>query len=713
LEAQGDTQPLNNRAAAFTNVQGPPRVLLVASDPTRAAALENALQASNIRVDVRNPGQIPSDQTQLKEFAAIVLVDVLARDVPQAVEDALPVYVREQGGSLAMVGGRESFGAGGWRRSPVAEALPVNLDPQDRMQRPNLALALVIDRSGSMAEQAGVGVTKLDLAKQAVFESSTGLEQNDLIGIVAFDSAANWVQEMTKVPSIQELEASLSRIGDGGGTNIRAGIEPAAQALATADAKVKHVILLTDGLADSNYSDLIQQMRQDQVTITVVSIGQDANPALEQIAQLGGGRYYRVNNLGDVPRIFLAETVIVAGRDIVEEPVLPTVVLNAPVVRGLGGMQPLYGYNATEPRPAARTILATPDGKPLLAQWQYGLGRSIAWTSDFNGGGNGWARDWVAWGQFPRFASGLIDALLPPQQTEGLALQARTEGSNAILELTAENASGQPLDGATIQARLADPTDQNLPVTFTQVGPGRYRAVVPTTASGVYLAQAAVLDEQGQPLGSVSGGLVVAYSPEYAGSLLGVPPLLPDLARATGGREAPATESIFTPTEQPVGRVQEIALPLLWLALLLWPLDIALRRLMLRRRDLAPLAERFKTSPRPVQEPIADPTMVRLKAARQRVRTGRPETGDRRPEPAPQAVAVAPSASSVAAKPEPAPKPQPAAKPEPAPKPQPAAKAEPAPKAEQTPPKQPENPDDALASLLAAKQRNRQRGKRE
>src|SRR5262249_10821988 len=159
------------------------------------------------------------------------------------------------------------------------------------------------------------------------------------------------------------------------------GIAQAADAMAAANAKIKHVILLTDGIAPNNYGDLVDQMRVAGVTISTVAIGDDADPNLADIATRGGGRYYQVKKVEDVPRIFLQETVIAAGRDIVEGKFTPSVALQAPIVRGLNGLPPLYGYNGTELKQAARAILVTPDGKPVLAQWQYGLGRAVAWTS--------------------------------------------------------------------------------------------------------------------------------------------------------------------------------------------------------------------------------------------------------------------------------------------------------------------------------------------
>src|SRR5215212_7759643 len=173
IDAQGDTEPQNNRAATFTQVQGPPRMLLVAGAADRAANLQAALESAGVRVDLRTPNQAPAGLEQLSAYAAVVLIDTPARDVPRALLEALPAYVREPGRGFSMIGGSDSFGAGGYRRAvqdqtgaSIEDALPVNLDPLDSAQTPDVGLAMVIDRSGSMEDSGGGSRTKLDLAKE-------------------------------------------------------------------------------------------------------------------------------------------------------------------------------------------------------------------------------------------------------------------------------------------------------------------------------------------------------------------------------------------------------------------------------------------------------------------------------------------------------------------------------------------------------------------
>ncbi|MCX7789628.1 MAG: VWA domain-containing protein [Chloroflexaceae bacterium] len=642
ISAAGDTQPLNNTAGAFTEVEGPPRVLLVAEAEDRAAPLRAALTAAGLRPTLVGPPQVAADPAALRQFAAVILVDVPANAVPPALQRALVTYVREQGGGLAMIGGANSFGAGGWRRTPIAEVLPVDLDPPARERRPDLALALVIDRSGSMADTAGGGRNRLDLAKDAVFLATQGLAARDQLGIYVFDDRATTVLPLQPLPPLAAIEDALGLVSLGGGTNIRAGIELAAPALIAADARVKHMILLTDGLDNSNYADLVEQMRERDVTITVVSIGGAANPRLERAAREGGGAFYRVTRADQVPAIFLSETVRAAERDLVEEVVTPVVALPAPPVRDLEGVPPLYGYNNTGRRATARTFLITPDGAPLLAVWQVGLGRTLAWTSDLKGQ---WAAEWIGWEQFPRFTAGLVDAVLPPAGDERLTLEMRADGGEATLNLVVSDAEGLPAQVAAVQGRLLDPAGNGLALSFTQVAPGRYRAIAPADQPGVYLAQVTALDAAGQPLGAASGGLVVSYSPEYRPDATGAA-LLESLAAISGGRVAPPPQSLFESPGQRVGRVTGISQPLLWLALALLPLDIALRRLFLR--PVGPLRFPARRA-RPAAAPeSADALLARLRAARERARRPAPPPSARPPRPPTAETPAAPPASAPA-----------------------------------------------------------------
>src|SRR4029078_8516675 len=115
-----------------------------------------------------------------------------------------------------------------------------------------------------------------------------------------------------------------------GGSNVRAGLVAAQEALEQTEARIKHVILLTDGLGGdrSNINvaerlraeiDVAQRMRAEGITLSVVGAGGGSDQNLKTVADAGGGRYYPVQNMEDVPQIFVQETLTAAGKYLVEE----------------------------------------------------------------------------------------------------------------------------------------------------------------------------------------------------------------------------------------------------------------------------------------------------------------------------------------------------------------------------------------------------------
>jgi hypothetical protein len=305
----------------------------------------------------------------------------------------------------------------------------------------------------------------------------------------------------------------------------------------------------------------------------------------------------------------------------------------------------------------------------------------VAWTSDFKGQ---WGREWVGWGEFPRFVGGFADMLLPPATAGTLTLRTSTVGTQSALELTAQDDQGRLINQLALTGNLSDPDNKAGSLTFTQVGAGRYRANVSTEAPGVYLAQVAALGADGQLIGSTTTGLVVSYSPEY-GETRDNPQLLRELASISGGRVDPPAAAIFDTPAQAVGSVREIGLPLLWLALLLLPLDIGIRRLHLRLGDYLPRLAALSSRRRAASAPVGpDEAMTRLSAAKQRARA---PSHDIRP--VPELRTTAPMAAP----------PTPVATPP----------GKQAPAAPTNAPAVAADDDDQLARLLAAKQRARKK----
>src|SRR5512138_3307399 len=290
----------NNRLYAYSEIEGPPRILVVAPEPGEAlpggdtrpdetSALVGALQAADFQVELVRPGRLPSDLPGLTQYDSVVLVDVPARMLGSNQMQNLQAYVHDLGGGLVVVGGPTSYGVGGYFHTPLEAALPVEMQIKDEMRRPSLGIVFIIDHSGSMSDASG-GVEKLELAKEAAARSVEMLFPTDRVGVVAFDDTATWVVPMTELDDPGQVMNAIGTIRSDGGTDIFAGLQAMAGVLPDDPAKVKHVILLTDGGADiTGIPEMVKKLYEENgITLSTVGVGNDAAPFLKDLAAIGG-----------------------------------------------------------------------------------------------------------------------------------------------------------------------------------------------------------------------------------------------------------------------------------------------------------------------------------------------------------------------------------------------------------------------------------------
>jgi hypothetical protein len=431
-------------------------------------------------------------------------------------------------------------------------------------------------------------------------------------------------------------------------------------------------------------------MKAAGITLSTVGAGGGSNPFLEGLAHRGGGRFYDAANPSSIPDIFLKETQQVSGQQIIEEPFFPILTSSSPILRGLDeGLPRLRGYNGTTAKAAAQTVLVTARDDPLLAQWQYGLGRSVAWTSDSTGR---WARDWLGWEGFTRFFSQLVSWTFPGEETAGIEAAFDTRGGATTLHVESLDADGSPRDFYSTSAVVVGPDFTSSEVSLVQVAPGVYEAPLGEIESGAYGVRVTQARPGSTPLGRTVG-LVAPTAAEYR--LLGPnEPFLTALRTATGGSE------IVTPADPWVHDLRTTASSVdLWpvllvVALLLWPLDIALRRVSVGRREFATAGAWLRDLPR--RRPLTAPrtaTGESMLATRARATSAETRAALLRPADAPPASTREPSSPAVA--------PAPAAAPAAPPPTEPAVPA--------TEPAMPAAPADTMVRLRDAKRRARER----
>jgi uncharacterized membrane protein/Mg-chelatase subunit ChlD len=654
VEAARDTFSQNDRGDSITIVKGEPRTLVLAGDEVVADELVGALTAQRQNVDVIVPEALPTDFGELATYDSVVLVDVPRTRLSDRQLAALQVYVRDIGRGLVMIGGPDSYGAGGYQKTPLEESLPVDMGVRDRQKQPDVALVVVIDQSGSMdachcntfnGGQGGGGtgiggVRKVDIGKEAILRAAAALTERDELGVVAFNEQAHWVVRTQPLGGVDDLQDQIAGIQPLGQTNIFAGLEQAVESLEDATATRRHIILLTDGWSSSGqYDQIIERMKAAGITLSTVGAGGGSNPFLQGLAQQGGGRFYDAANPASIPDIFLKETQQVSGQQIIEEPFFPILTSSSPILRGLDALPRLRGYNGTTAKPAAQTVLVTARDDPLLAQWQYGLGRSVAWTSDSTGR---WARDWVGWEGFSRFFSQLVSWTFPGEETGGIEAAFDLRGGQTTLHVESVDADGSPRDFYSTSAVVVGPDLSPTEVDLVQVAPGVYEVPLGEIDSGAYGLRITQTRPGSTPLGRTVG-LVAPTAAEYR--LLGAnEPFLAALQSATGGREIVTPLDPWRHDLQTTSHSTDLWPLLLVIALLLWPIDIALRRVSVGRREFAAAGAWVSDLPRRRRVTAArTATGESLLAARARATSAETRAALLRPpEPAPASVASVP-----------------------------------------------------------------------
>ncbi|MBI5532012.1 MAG: VWA domain-containing protein [Deltaproteobacteria bacterium] len=607
LELEGislDRFPENNRYATTVDVPGRPAVLYVEGSAAHASYFANALTTQQFDVDIRSPGAFPGSLKELERYDFVVISDVPAEKVSLASQDLIERYVKTLGGGFLFAGGSAGYGLGGWRNTTIERLLPVRMDTEKRRDNPSLALALVIDRSGSMTG------LPMEMAKAAAKATVDVLSPDDVVEVIAFDSSPTRFVKMQPARNRSRIENSIARIQAGGGTEIFSALDAAYQDMTVTQARKKHVILLTDGRAPTQgIRDLVQAMAAEMITVTSVGLGDEVDDQLlRMIADVGGGRYHKVTDPNALPKVFTRETEMVARQAAVEEWFPVTQVSPADFLRGLdiNSAPLLHGYVSTKMKPApAQLILQSDKAEPILARWRAGIGWAIAWTSDVK---NQWAVEWLRWQGYGQFWGQLVHEHMRKKHRRELDMKTSVQGGEVHAVVDAFGADDRFENGLESTLTVTGPQPQGEKKTFPmrQTAPGRYEARFALEKYGSYLLRAnhSRADEKGDPQNvAVSYGHISnPYPREYA-------TFEPDMltmeraAVVTGGKMDPSPAEVFDPASEKIVFHQDLWPKAIYAALAVFLLDLFLRRVRIFDRKFLPKRRRG--------EPLSGPISIR------------------------------------------------------------------------------------------------------
>lgn len=629
--ASADTLQGNNRARAVTFVGGEGKVLVLAEDPAGAEAFERALVESKIAVEVKNSAACPASLVEMQEYDAIVLFDVPASSFSTEKQKVIASFVHDAGGGLVMIGGPNSFGAGGWLNTPVEEALPVKLDPPQKRQIVRGALALVM-HSCEMPEGNYWG-------QQTALAAVRALSRLDMVGVIEFSwgggnaDGTRWAYPMAEVGDVAGVTRAIKGLTFGDAPDFHSLLQQSFTALQGVKAGQKHCIIISDGDPSPPSAALIRQFIAEKVTISTVLVFPhpgDFNglQTMQNIAKSTGGQFYAVttqNQLATLPQIFTKEAQIVRRSLIWEgDPIAPKLVNPAAeTVRGIGAnLPPITGYVVTAEREGlAMTTIAAGEGDPIAAQMQHGLGRSIAFTSDAAGR---WGRAWVEWPRFRAFWDQHMRWAMKPGGSANVAVVTETDGDVTRVVVTALDARGENLNFATFKGRVVGPQFAGSDVELRQTGPGRYEGSFESAGDGTYLLNLRY-DVPGAGGRAESGTVQAAIVRPYADELRALEHnagLLRQAAELTGGRVLNGQDATATPLFSREGLSMPAAERSIWLAvalagLALLVVDVGLRRV---RVDVRAIVAAVRKRLSPQARARTDKELAVLQGARERAR---------------------------------------------------------------------------------------------
>lgn len=600
IDVGDDNNLANNQGYAFTYAGGPPKVLYVEgeSDPPEGGSpIIPYLQSEKISVHQAVPDALPYDPGALQGYSSVILANVSAGELGEARMKALEQAVHELGIGLIMVGGDNTFGAGGFQDSPVEKALPVRMDVPHKKVLPKGALVIVLHTCE--IAQGNTWSQKIALAALDVMSS------RDLMGILYFGVPSGvgmgvptttwgeqWLYTLQEVGNKVRMRSLIKSCVPGDMPSMDKTLQMAHGALASCSASVKHIVLISDGDPQPPTKALLDQMKASNITVSTVCISPHTPTSagiLKDIALYTGGTPYLVNNPNQLPQIFIKEASLVRKPLLCEETFTPQQKAFSQVLAGIFG-QPipdLHGYVASTPKALADVPLITHKDDPLLAHWQYGVGKSVAFTSDAQAK---WAAEWLGWDSFRKFWTQVVRWSLRGQLSQNYQMHTEIQDGVGHVVIDAVDPKGDFINFLDFQGGLVKPDLEREPLAFKQTGPGRYEASFPVGDTGSYYVSAHTGGEgEGEEPSLITGGLAIPYSPEHSESKSNEG-LLRRIADISGGRyvEGEGKEfNAFDRTSLASGSQPEPFWPkTLALAILLIPVDVFFRRVMIDWRDI-------------------------------------------------------------------------------------------------------------------------------
>lgn len=575
IESVADTISGNNQGRAFTVIHGEPKVLYVETAPEHSLYLEPALIKEGLDVQRVDVGSVPGSLAQLQNYDAVILSNLSSTDLSAGQLRALEALVRDLGVGLVMIGGPRSFGAGGFHGTPVEKVLPVSMDIKQRKMMPQGALVLILhtcEIADGNAWAREIGLASLNV-----------LSSHDLMGALAWvGSGEGWVYEVQLVGDKTMMRNALTRANPGDMPRMGPTLEMAYQGLRDVSAAVKRIVVISDGDPAGPSGALIGKIVNAGISVSTICISPHSlsdQSMLKKIAEATGGEYYFVQDPQKLPQIFAKEAAVVKSGLLIEEPFEPVIRHDSELLLGLREtpFPSLEGYVTTTAKDNATIPLVTHKEDPLLAQWRYGLGKAVAFTSDVT---TLWATPWIAWDGFNRFWAQTVRWAMRDLSSSSFRVETSIRNGKGYVRIDAVDPAGnfvnflRPKGAATGPA----PGFVRSDIDIMQTGPGLYEGTFPVDDPGVYMINLTYENPDGTE-GVIPVGLAMDYSREYEHNTTNLP-YLEELAAAGGGRVLGEEDNPFVHDLPLSATITPIWPYLAGFAACLFPIEVFVRRVV-------------------------------------------------------------------------------------------------------------------------------------
>ncbi|MDE0503227.1 MAG: VWA domain-containing protein, partial [Candidatus Poribacteria bacterium] len=558
----------NNEAYGYVSVRGQPRALYVEDDAGQTDVLKHTLESSGFAVDVVSPHEFTTELADLRSNAVVILSNVSADDFSNAQMELIESYVCDLGKGLVVIGGEHAFGMGGYHGTALERVLPVDMTPKQRKE--SLALMFVIDTSGSMANYVGAD-QKIQLAIEGIRAGVRELDKEDKAGVIGF--AAKIGLDISPTTDHGRIIREVGGLAPTGGTKMYPALKRAYEKLKVVDAKQKHLILLSDGRSDGDFDTLAERIAADDIYVTTIAIGDAAQNLMQAIAERGQGNYVPVHNVNQLPRI-LADEVRQTQKYMVQETFQPIISeKGSAIMAGIVRLPRLHGYIATSEKEYSQVYIRSHQEHPILTAWHYGFGKSVAFTSDVK---PGWAAEWIEWEQFGKFWGQVVNWAAPAHEGSGdFDLDVSHRGGVGQVVIDIANA-GTVTSNQRFDVRVAPPNGAGKIVEMHRQTPTRFIGEFTIGETGVYLVTAQ-MERDGRVSGTRRANLALSYPAEYSEFETNLR-LLGSLARRTNGIFEPTPKQIAKHTGTAVETPQSLSHLLLMAGILMFVLEMILRR---------------------------------------------------------------------------------------------------------------------------------------